>query len=164
MYHLYHTPAFVLGSEPFGEGSKRFTLFTRELGLISGNATSVREERSKLRYALQDFSYSDITLVRGKDSWRLTSAVLIENIYNVFRNTPEVAALFGRVFRLLQRLLAGEEKNEKLFDAVMEGFNFLRIRITNPYEYTNTEHGTSFQHPTPGLLFVYSYPFVIRIV
>lgn len=125
-YHLYHTPALVLASTPFGEANKRFTLFTRELGVLTASATSVRAERSKLRYGLQNFSYSEVTLVRGKEFWRLTNAVLVENMYSLFRATPEVALMFARVFRLLRRLVAGEEKNKRLFDAVREAFLFLK--------------------------------------
>lgn len=132
MYHLYHTPALVLASAPQGEGSKTFTLFTRELGLIHATATSVREERSKLRYGLQDFSYSEVTLVRGKEFWRVTSAVLIENVYTAFRATPEAALMFARAFRLLRRLVAGEEKNKRLFDAVREAFLFAKSSSIPP--------------------------------
>ena len=141
MYHLYHTPVFILGGASFGEANKTFTLFTRELGLLTASATSVREERSKLRYGLQDFSLSDITLVRGRELWRITNATLIENLPTTFRSAPEAVRVFTRVFQLIRRLVAGEEKNERLFETVMEAFNFLKIQITNQCEYTNkTDH------------------------
>lgn len=126
MYHLYHTEALVLGGEPQGEGSKRFALFTRELGFLSTVATSVREERSKLRYGLQDFSLSELSLVRGRELWRVTNATLVENLYTAFRSTPDAVRMFSRVFRLLRRLVVGEEKNERLFDAVREASSFLK--------------------------------------
>lgn len=126
MYHLYHTDGFVLGGAPFGEANKFFTLFTEELGMLSASATSVREERSKLRYGLQDFSYSHLTLVRGREVWRLASAALQENIWNEFRGRPQVSALFVRIFRLLRRLLPPEEKNHRVFDALLQTLQFLR--------------------------------------
>lgn len=129
MYHLYHTPAFIIGSSPRGEGNKTFTLLTRDLGLISATAQSVREERSKLRYGLETLSLSDVTLVRGKDSWRLTNASLQEYFYNTFRTSPETVLLFGRIFRLLRRLVTGEEKNEQIFRTISEAVLFLK---TNP--------------------------------
>ncbi len=136
MYHLYHTPALVLGAETQGEGSRRFSLLTRELGLISASATSVREERSKLRYGLQNLSLSDLTLVRGKDSWRITSAVVSRNFFALFRATPEKTELFTRVAKLLRRLLHGEEKNERLFDAVVETLVYLHENAEpQPIEY-----------------------------
>ncbi|PIQ68253.1 MAG: hypothetical protein COV91_05095 [Candidatus Taylorbacteria bacterium CG11_big_fil_rev_8_21_14_0_20_46_11] len=126
MYHLYHTEAFIIGSTPRGEGSQTITLLTKELGLITTTAQSVREERSKLRYGLQEFSLSYCTLVRGKGIWRLTSAVLTEHLYHTFRGVPEASLLFGRVFRLLRRLAPGEEKNEHVFIAVRESIEFAK--------------------------------------
>lgn len=125
MYHLYHTPALVLGSEPFGEGHKLISLFTRELGLVAASATSVREERSKLRYGLQDFSYSDVTLVRGKEFWRLTRAEPRFSVAAELRGHASALRMLGRIFKLLERLLAGEEKNEPLFAAVLESMQFM---------------------------------------
>ena len=124
-YHLYHTPALVLGSEPFGEGSKRFTLFTRELGAVVASARSVREERSKLRYGLQELSLSEVTLVRGREQWRVTNAALSENLFGALRGNRAALEVCVRISRLLRRLLAGEEKHEALFDTVIAGFRFL---------------------------------------
>jgi len=126
MYHLYHTEAFILSSANRAEANKTFTLFTRELGLIVATATSVREERSKLRLALQDFSLAELTLVRGKNIWRVTNAAHIDNVWSAFCNRKSEALIFARIFRLLRRLLAGEEKNEQLFLTVKEAFCFLK--------------------------------------
>jgi len=126
VYHLYHTEAFVLSSADIGEGNKSFTLFTRDLGLLSASATSVREERSKLRFALQDLSLAELTLVRGRTAWRVTNAAYIDNVRSAFCRRESEARLFARIFRVLRRLLAGEEKNEQLFLSVKEAFNFLR--------------------------------------
>jgi len=125
MYHLYHTPALVLGSVPRGEGSKLVSLFTRELGLLTAAAQSAREERSKLRYGLQDFSYTEVTLVRGKEFWRLTRAECTLNVAKELCASPAAARMVGRVCALLRRLLAGEERNEPLFDALGAGFRFI---------------------------------------
>lgn len=126
MYHLYHTDAFVLGSSPSGEGSKTISLFTRELGFLVASAQSVREERSKLRYGLQDFSYVDTTLIRGKEFWRVTNVVLKENVLQALGGSREATHMVGRIFALLRRLLTGEEKNEPLFVTVLEGLQFIQ--------------------------------------
>ena len=127
-YHLYHTDAFVLGSAPSGEGSKTISLFTRELGFLFASAQASREERSKLRYGLQDFSYSNVSLVRGREFWRLTHAELVENVANELSGTPDAVRMLGRIGKLLRRLLAGEERNEPLFVAVREGLQFIATK------------------------------------
>lgn len=128
MYHLYHTDALVLGGAQRGEGSKTISLFTKEFGLLTAMAQSVREERSKLRYGLQDFSYSEVALVRGKEFWRVTHASLKENIVQELGGSSGASRMVGRVFALLRRLLAGEERNEPLFIAVLEGLQFMGKR------------------------------------
>lgn len=138
-YHLYHTDAFVIGGTPSGEGSRILTLFTRELGMISASARSVREERSKLRYCLQDFSLSEVTLVRGRDSWRITNASIIESVFRSFQESSKTLALFARVFRLLRRLLQGEGKNEPLFAAIVSAYSFLKNKNSISLEQANIE-------------------------
>lgn len=116
----------MLGGTPTGEGSKTVALFTRELGFLTASAQSVREERSKLRYGLQEFSYSDTTLVRGKEFWRLTRADLIENVSEELADSKKAVRMVARVVALLRRLLVGEEKNEPLFIAVLDGFRYVK--------------------------------------
>lgn len=138
-YHLYHTDAFVIGGTPSGEGSRILALFTRELGMISASARSVREERSKLRYGLQDFSFSEVTLVRGRDSWRITNASIIESVSRSFQESSQTLALFTRVFRLLRRLLQGEGKNEPLFATIVSAYSFLKNKNSISLEQANIE-------------------------
>jgi len=75
MYRTYTTEAVVLGSRDAGEANKYYFLLTRELGLIHAFAQGVRELKSKLRYSLAELSYVKVSLVRGKEKWRLTSVV-----------------------------------------------------------------------------------------
>ncbi len=138
-YHLYHTDAFVLGGVPSGEGSRYLTILTREFGLITAKAQSVREERSKLRYGLQDFSFSSVTLVRGKEFWRVTSVSSPENLYVTFRERRECAEMIARVFSLLRRLLAGEEKNERLFINLVETVAYLTKTPLSAQELSSVE-------------------------
>lgn len=143
MYHLYHTPAVVLGGTPVGEGSRMVELFTREFGLLAARAQGVRLARAKLRYHLTDFSYTDAWLVRGREVWRLANALSRANFYTLlsknppptpsFRKgggngggfSPNKQAVLARAARLLRRLLPPEGKHEKLFDAVVSMASFL---------------------------------------
>lgn len=108
MHHIYTTPAFIIHSTPYGEAGKFILLFTREFGMIGALAQGIRLNKSKLRYHLQDYDYSNVSIVRGKEIWRITGAGEIEGNS---RNT----VLRIKVLKLLKRLLHGEEKNERLF-------------------------------------------------
>jgi DNA repair protein RecO len=119
-HSIYTTEGFVLKSLNFGEANKYFFIFTKNFGLIKATAQGVRYLRSKLRYGLEDFSLAQISLVRGREVWRLTSAEKKLNIKD-----KEKLLLISRIFSLLLRLLHGEEQNNLLFDSVKEGMVFL---------------------------------------
>jgi len=99
-----------LGGTNIGEGHRYITLFTKDLGLVKAHARSVREERSRLRYSLQHFSYSDFSLVRGRDVWRITGAREHYNIHRALSAERQKQVMVSRLFALLERLLHGEEK------------------------------------------------------
>ena len=136
-HHIYKTEGFVLGSVNIGEANQYLSLFTKDLGLVKATARSVREERSKLRYSLQHFSYSSFSLVRGRNVWRITGAQEKYNIYHDFKGDREKQQMLARIFSLLQRLLAGEEKNEILFNILESGCLFLKEnKLTSELLYT----------------------------
>ncbi len=125
-HHIYKTDGFVLGSINTGEANQYVSLFTRELGLVRAVARSVREERSKLRYSLQHFSCSHFSLVRGRDVWRVVGAQEKYNVYQDCGGDVIKQQMIGRLCALLHRLLAGEEKNERLFDILESGCLFVK--------------------------------------
>jgi DNA repair protein RecO len=112
MHHIYTTPAFVIHSTSHGEDGKFLLMFTEDFGMIGATAQGIRLPNSKLRYHLQDFSYSNISVVRGKEVWRVTGAHEISHTKNTY--------LHLKILKFLKRLLHGEEKNEKLFKIIKE--------------------------------------------
>lgn len=127
-HHIYHTSGFILGSSAVGEGSRAFRIFTRDLGLVRANAQGVRYQKSKLRYSLHDFSFCELSLVRGKERWRLTGASKQVDLFGELRGSAEMLAVFARVFSLLDRLLSGEEKNELLWSYLEEAAKFAVLK------------------------------------
>ncbi|OGI63420.1 DNA repair protein RecO [Candidatus Nomurabacteria bacterium RIFCSPLOWO2_01_FULL_41_21] len=124
MHHIYHTEGIILGSRNYGEAGKCFYIFTRELGLVYASAQGVRKLSSKLRYTLQDFSYINLDLVRGKDFWRVTTASKTGELEDILEN-KDALRIFANLAKLLRRLLAGEEKNEALFFDLIRGLRVL---------------------------------------
>lgn len=116
-HHIYTTPGFVVKSSPHQEAGKFFYIFTRELGMVGTIAQGVRLNQSKLRFHVQDYSYSLFSLVRGKEVWRVTGAGEFAGIL-----PEENMKLYAKILSLLERLLPGEEKNERLFE-VMDRFH-----------------------------------------
>ncbi|PIQ91658.1 MAG: DNA repair protein RecO [Parcubacteria group bacterium CG11_big_fil_rev_8_21_14_0_20_39_22] len=127
MYHLYHSEAFVLSARPKGEADMIYRLFTREMGLVVAVAGGVRKIDSKLKSHLQEYSLVNVTLVRGKEIWRIKTSSVVSNIAFDFSDYPDVVKMIHRVFSLFLRLLAGEEKNERLFLVISGAIDFLNI-------------------------------------
>jgi DNA repair protein RecO len=116
MYQKYQTELLVLGSRESGEADRTFTLYTRDFGLVRARATAVRSEKSRMRYALQNYSCANAALVKGKRGWRLAGASAIR----AARGDTRGIAAFARIAELVARLVHGEERNEYLFAALAE--------------------------------------------
>ena len=122
MYDRYTTESIVLGSFPRGEGDKTLRLMTRDFGLIFVRGISLRAEKSKLRYATQDYSRLFAELVRGKHDWRLVGAV---QVAAPSRGDRTGVTTFARIADLVVRLVVGEDHNEYLFNTLAEAHQAL---------------------------------------
>jgi recombinational DNA repair protein (RecF pathway) len=121
MYQKYQTDALVLKSYEQGEADKVFAVYTRDFGLIRARASAVRTEKSKMRYALQNYARANVGLVRGKRGWRMAGASAVQS---AFCNMASLSA-FARISELVLRLVQGEEQNEYLFAAISEAHDAL---------------------------------------
>lgn len=98
--------------------------------MLFATAKSVREEISKQRMALGDFSRIRVSLVKGKAGWRIGS---VESIGNDFSEAPnrETRGSVVRLYRLLRRFIRGEEASPELYDFVLESLEALRSPQVN---------------------------------
>lgn len=140
MHHIYHTEGIILEGRGTGEANKYFLIFTKDLGMIRASAQNVRSISSKLRFSLQDFSYSNLSLVRGKDYWRLTNASLIFSVFHNFKKNKIALKLLANIFLLLRRMLNGEEKNEELFLIISSFLDFLNTKTLTDAELASAEY------------------------
>lgn len=123
MHNIYTTKAIIIKSVSIGEANKLYFLITKDLGFVKATAQGVRLAKSKLKPSLQDFYYSNISLVKGKEIWRITSAQNIQQV-NLKDNLDKIHVI-KNIFSLLLRLIHGEDKNEQLFDCIEELYNFI---------------------------------------
>lgn len=108
-YTTYTTAALVCGSVDNNGADRAYLLFTELFGMVWATARSVREERSRQRYALQDFSLIRISIVKGKGGWRIGSVEAYGNEFLAATTRGERAGLLGMV-KLLRRYVHGEER------------------------------------------------------
>jgi recombinational DNA repair protein (RecF pathway) len=109
-YHIYTTQGLILSERPLREADRVYSILTKDLGLLRATALGVRKEGSKLRGSLEPVSLVTISLVRGKEYWRVTSADSLKKI------SPKKEVL--RPLALLERMVPGESHHKELFEVV----------------------------------------------
>lgn len=114
-HRVYHCEGYVLGSKNVGEANKLFFIFTRELGLIPVIAQGVRKLKSKLSGSVQNFYPVRISVVRGREFWRLVAAERLIDLDEIFRES-EKFQLTVRVFSLIKKFTPAETKEVALYD------------------------------------------------
>ncbi|MHB0865561.1 MAG: DNA repair protein RecO [Minisyncoccota bacterium] len=124
MRHKYETRGLVLARIHLGEANTFVTLLTPDLGLVHARAQSLRKSGAKLASALATLVESDVMLVRGKEGWRVTGAVLGENWFVRFARR-ETRVRVARVTSLFLRMVAGETQDAELFPIMKSFFEAL---------------------------------------
>ena len=123
-YQTYTTRALVLNTYERGSSDKTVQLFTEEAGMLFARAVGVRDEKSKMRYALQPFSLVLVTLVRGKVEWRIVG---VESMRNIFFDAKDrnARAQVSDCVKLIARFVKGEERHARLYSLLEEGIQYL---------------------------------------
>ncbi len=129
-YTTYITQALVCGTFNRNTTDRTYLLFTREAGMLFAEARSVREERSRQRYALQDFSRIRVSLVKGKQSWKIGSVEAVASDFSV-ATSREARGGVVSFYRLLRRFIRGEEASPELFDFCQQALNILILPSTH---------------------------------
>lgn len=125
-YKTYTTDALVISIRDRAGADRSIQLFTEDSGMLSARATGIREEKSKMRYALQPFSFARVTLVRGKHEWRLTGALPESNVFFSASDRACRGQLL-KFMRLVSRVITGEEASRELFRIVSDGVRHLAV-------------------------------------
>lgn len=129
-YVTYTTEALVCGSFEQNTADKSFLLFTKDNGMLYATAKSVREENSKQRMALADFSRIRVSLVKGKAGWRIGSVESIKNDFSEAEDRQTRGSIV-QLYRLLRRFIKGEETSTELYDFVIRALDELVLPQPN---------------------------------
>jgi len=115
----YVTQCIVLESYDQGEHDRAYKVFTREFGLVICQAKSIRKLESKLRAHALPRTVSLITLVQGREVWRLVGA----------EHQQLSSPYMQDVTHLLKRFIRGEGEHKALYDRVLS-----LLQCTEVYE------------------------------
>ncbi len=130
MRHKYTTTGLILSRTPIAEASVLVTILTPDLGLVRARAQSARASGAKLAAALQTLAESDIILVRGKEGWRLSGAVLGKNWFQEIQSGTARTRI-GRTIGLLLRMVHGESLDPLFYTLTMA---FVAVLADQPDE------------------------------
>ncbi|MDO8183722.1 MAG: recombination protein O N-terminal domain-containing protein [bacterium] len=133
---IYHTEGLIISSRPWGEANKLLLIFTSQFGLLSVLAQGVRASHSKMRYHLYHFTPLKLSLVRGRETWRLTGVEVMGTL-----PPPPVRVILIRLGRLLKRLLPETAPACEAYALVSQGTQFLNLLATQPEAKTKLEAG-----------------------
>ena len=123
-HHIYQTKAFIIDSIDTGEANKLLTIFTQDLGLMRIAAQGVRLIKSKLRPSIQNYSFSKVSLVKGREYWRLTNAEKLISLYDK-RIPLETRKGMIRILMFLRRMTPIEIKHTDMFNLVSSLYSFI---------------------------------------
>ena len=122
-YHIYNTKGIILSERPLGEADRIYSILTRDLGLVKARALAVRKINSKLRGDLEPLTLANVSLVRGNEYWRATSAEVIARISATDAILQPLA--------LVEKLNQGEQIHPELFDAVERNLDSGEITLVS---------------------------------
>jgi len=127
MFPRYQTQGFILKTEDRGEANQILTIFTKDFGKLEILAKAIRKIKSKLRGGTREFCLSEIEFIQGKTYKTLTDASLIENFNNLRKDLRRLKIAY-QIAELLDNLIKGQEKDEKIWDLLNEIFE----KLNNP--------------------------------
>lgn len=127
-YQTYTTEAIVCGTFNRNTADRSYLLFTREAGMLYAEARSVREERSRQRMALQDFSLVRVSLIKGRTNWKIGSIECKTNFF-MSSTTKTARGSVVLVTKFLRRFYGGEQPFPTLFDYFANALQLLSTNI-----------------------------------
>ena len=117
---FYQLAGFIIARRELGEADWLLLVITADYGLIKVVAKGVRLTKSKLRPSLTRFRPVQLTVVKGREIWRLVGAERTSG-----ENLPlPLERLFVKLAVLLERLVPPEAPASELYDELAGGFAY----------------------------------------
>ncbi|MFO0743855.1 MAG: recombination protein O N-terminal domain-containing protein [Candidatus Paceibacterota bacterium] len=118
----YTTEAFILREYEQGEHDIVYKVWTREFGIIFAIAKSIRKINAKLRPIIKKNDFIIITLVKGRDIWRLVGAeeLFLDLNSNITKSWSFKAKKV--ISEIIFKFIEEKKTYKKLFDKIKSIF------------------------------------------
>ena len=111
---IVNTQGIILKSVPYKENDLILTIFSRKLGKISAVARGAKKSKSSLLSSSQTFAYSNLTLKREGNMYRVTQSEIIKSFYNLSYNF-EAFSYATYILKLIDNFMIDNQPNNRLF-------------------------------------------------
>lgn len=118
----YQTNAIVLKRENIFEADRIYNLYTEDFGKIRTIAGSVRKINSKLAGHLEPFNLIWVELMSKKNGDLFITTALSSKGFLNQNASPAKTALFARMAEFTCLMLKGPQKDELLWNYILESF------------------------------------------
>lgn len=116
----YKFQAIILSKIDIAETDRIYSAYSKEAGKIRLLAKGVRKPNAKLAGNLEPITFSEIFMIKNRGMGKITGAQATENFLSLKENIFALEKVFY-IFRVLNRLISEEEKDEKIF-ALLLGY------------------------------------------
>ncbi|MFZ2522133.1 MAG: recombination protein O N-terminal domain-containing protein [Minisyncoccia bacterium] len=123
-YHIYTTKGIILKTMNFGEADQVLYILTENFGLIFASVKSSRLLLSKLRNFLEEYCVLNVSLIKGRNTWRITNVDGKEFSFSEY--PKESRRILAQVSLILLKMITGESPHREIFNIVNGGFNVLK--------------------------------------
>lgn len=142
----FTTKSLIINHYINGEHDSMLKVYTEDFGLIMVLAKSLRKRDSKLKAHVRKYHYANLTLVKGREIYRLTGAteILHKKVTDDIKTKDSLINkqnLIAEISKLIERLYGGEIKQASLFNKIFNYINHYynqdnNIEINSKIEYS----------------------------
>lgn len=123
-YQHHRTQAILLRAVSYSEADRLFLAYTKEFGRVEVLGKSIRKITSKLGASSRLFSLIELEFIQGKSHKIITDTLALDK-FNGIRQDLKKLAQAQQMAHALASLAVREEKDEKVWQLLIETFSFL---------------------------------------
>ncbi len=127
------TEGVVLQTVDYKDNDKILTIFSPSLGRITVGAKGVKKPTAKLAFAAQPFCFAEYILAEKGGRYTMTGAYLHESFFSLRYDIVRFYAACA-LAETCKTVLYEQEKQERLFIALVEGLKALALAEDDPAE------------------------------
>lgn len=125
------TKGIIIREVNTGDADKIVTIFSKNLGKITGSAKGARRPKSKFVAGGQLLCYSDFVLYKGKDLYSINSCEVIEPFYEI-RNDIIKLTYAAHVLDIIADIIQENQPATKVLQLLLNTMHMLSKTEKNP--------------------------------